>query len=79
VGQSDFEIISMINNLDKIFYETYVFYNKKTHETIHLKRDKFREFCNNNNLDFSNFIKVHKGIFKSYKGWINSMNDTPNI
>lgn len=79
VGQSDFEIISMINNLDKIFYKTYVFYNKKTHETISLKRDDFSKFCNNNKLDFSNFIKVHKGIIKSYKGWVSSKNDTPSI
>jgi group I intron endonuclease len=79
IGQTDVEILSITDELDKIFYETYMFYNKKTNETISIKRNEFREFCNNNELDFSNFIKVYKGISKSYKGWVSSKNDTPSI
>jgi group I intron endonuclease len=69
-GQTDKEILDIVENLDSHFHFETIFYNKKSNKTIILKRSEFNDFCKCNNLDYSNFLKLIKGIFKSHKGWI---------
>jgi group I intron endonuclease len=78
-GQTDKDILDKVENLDKHFNHEFTFYNKKLNKTILIRRSNFIEFCENNDLEYSNFLRMFKGIFKSHKGWVVTMPCTTSI
>jgi group I intron endonuclease len=69
-GQTDIEILQIVNKLDLLFDTEYLIKNKKTQETKILKKDEVYGFCIKEGYDYSSFLRMLKGTFKSYKNWV---------
>lgn len=68
-NQTDDEILLKVNELDSHYNNIFIFKNKETNEILKISKKDLYKFCQNNNFDFSNFLKVKKGTLKSYRNW----------
>jgi group I intron endonuclease len=68
-GESNQTILDIVSNLDDFYNKEYKIFNKITQETKILKKDEVYSFCILENYDYSSFLRMIKGQFKSYKGW----------
>lgn len=68
--ESDEIILKIVSKLDKFYIKEYKIYNRITQETKILKKDEVYSFCITENYDYSSFLRMIKGQFKSYKNWI---------
>lgn len=69
-GESNDTISYIVSNLDKFYNKEYKIYNRITQETKILKKDEVYSFCITENYDYSSFLRMIKGQFKSYKNWV---------
>jgi len=69
-GESNQTILDIVSNLDDFYYKEYKIFNKITQETKIIKKDEVYSFCILENYDYSSFLRMIKGQFKSYKNWI---------
>ena len=69
-GESNQTILDIVSNLDEFYIKEYEIYNRITQETKILKKDEVHSFCISENYDYSSFLRMIKGQFKSYKNWI---------
>lgn len=69
-GESDEQILSIVKKFDDDYNTIFHFYNSGNNQIMKIKKGEFSQFCKSNNLDVSNLLKVHKGLLKSYRGWI---------
>ena len=69
-GESNQTILDIVSNLDDFYNKEYKIFNKITQETKILKKDEVYSFCILENYDYSSFLRMIKGHFKSYKNWI---------
>ena len=68
-NQTDEEILCIVNNLDSHYFNEITIHNKKTNETLIMKKNEIYSFCLKENYDYSSFLRMTKGHFKSYKNW----------
>jgi group I intron endonuclease len=68
-GESNQTILGIVSNLDDFYNKEYKIFNKITQETKILKKDEVYSFCILENYDYSSFLRMIKGHFKSYKNW----------
>ena len=68
--QSDETILKIVLKLDGFYIKEYKIYNRMTQETKILKKDEVYSFCTTENYDYSSFLRMIKGQFKSYKNWV---------
>jgi len=69
-GQSDNEILKITTELD-IHHNTEIeIYNRITEEIKKLKKSEIYSFCISEKYDYSSFLRMIKGQFKSYRNWI---------
>ncbi len=68
-GESNQMILDIVSNLDDFYNKEYKIFNKITQETKILKKDEVHSFCILENYDYSSFLRMIKGHFKSYKNW----------
>jgi group I intron endonuclease len=69
-GESDETILKIVSKLDEFYNKEYKIYNRITQETKILKKDEVYSFCIAENYDYSSFLRMIKGQFKSYKNWV---------
>lgn len=69
-GESDDAILNIVLKLDEFYFKEYKIYNRITQETKILKKDEIKSFCVSENYDYSSFLRMIKGQFKSYKNWV---------
>ena len=69
-GESNQTILNVVSNLDDFYIKEHKIYNRITQETKLLKKDEIYSFCIAENYDYSSFLRMIKGRFKSYKNWI---------
>jgi group I intron endonuclease len=69
-GESNETILNIVLKLDEFYIREYKIYNRITQETKLLKKDEVYSFCMKENYDYSSFLRMIKGQFKSYKNWI---------
>jgi group I intron endonuclease len=69
-GESDETILNIVSKLDEFYIKEYKIYNRITQETKILKKDEVYSFCISKNYDYSSFLRMIKGQFKSYKNWV---------
>jgi len=69
-GQTDEEIMKMVNEYDNHFNVEYKIVNRLTNEIKTLKKQEVYSYCNENNYDYSSFLRMLKGKFSSYKNWV---------
>jgi hypothetical protein len=69
-GESDETILNIVSKLDEFYIKEYKIYNRITQETKILKKDEVYSFCMTENNDYSSFLRMIKGQFKSYKNWV---------
>jgi group I intron endonuclease len=69
-GQSDKQILEIVNNLDVFFSLEYKITNRETKEVKILKKNEVYGFCSENEYNYSSFLRMLKGNFKSYKDWV---------
>ena len=69
-GESDETILNIVSKLDEFYFKEYKIYNRITQETKILKKDEVYSFCIAENYDYSSFLRMIKGQFKSYKNWV---------
>ena len=69
-NESNETILSIISKLDDFHIKEYKIYNRITQETKILKKDEVYSFCMVENYDYSSFLRMIKGQFKSYKNWV---------
>jgi group I intron endonuclease len=69
-GESDETILKIVSKLDEFYNKEYKIYNRITQETKILKKDEVYSFCMTENYDYSSFLRMIKGQFKSYKNWV---------
>jgi group I intron endonuclease len=69
-GESDETILKIVSKLDEFYNKEYKIYNRITQETKILKKDEVYSFCTTENYDYSSFLRMIKGQFKSYKNWV---------
>ena len=69
-GESDETILKIVSKLDEFYNKEYKIYNRITQETKILKKDEIYSFCVSENYDYSSFLRMVKGQFKSYKNWV---------
>ena len=69
-NESNETILSIISKLDDFYIKEYKIYNRITQETKILKKDEVYSFCMVENYDYSSFLRMIKGQFKSYKNWV---------
>lgn len=69
-GESDETILNIVLKLDDFYNKEYKIYNRITQETKILKKDEVYSFCMTENYDYSSFLRMIKGKFKSYKNWV---------
>jgi group I intron endonuclease len=69
-GESDETILNIVSKLDEFYIKEYKIYNRITQETKILKKDEVYSFCMTENYDYSSFLRMIKGQFKSYKNWV---------
>ena len=68
--ESDETILNIVSKLDEFYVKEYKIYNRITQETKILKKDEVYSFCMTENYDYSSFLRMIKGKFKSYKNWV---------
>jgi group I intron endonuclease len=68
-GETDELILNLVLDLDKYYAEEIIIYNKLTKESKFLKKNELYSFCEKENYDYSSFLRMTKGQFKSYRGW----------
>jgi group I intron endonuclease len=68
--ESDETILNIVSKLDEFYIKEYKIYNRITQETKILKKDEVYFFCMTENYDYSSFLRMIKGKFKSYKNWV---------
>jgi group I intron endonuclease len=68
-NQTDSEIIFKVNELDSHHNNIFILKNRITNEIKKIIKKDLYKFCQDNNYDFSCFLKVTKGSLKSYKNW----------
>jgi len=69
-NESNETILSIVSKLDDFHIKEYKIYNRITQETKILKKDEVYSFCMVENYDYSSFLRMIKGQFKSYKNWV---------
>ena len=69
-NESNETILSIVSKLDDFHIKEYKIYNRITQETKILKKDEVYSFCMTENYDYSSFLRMIKGKFKSYKNWV---------
>lgn len=69
-GETDETILKIVSKLDEFYNKEYKIYNRITQETKILKKDEVYSFCITENYDYSSFLRMIKGQFKSYKNWV---------
>jgi group I intron endonuclease len=69
-NESNEIILSIVSKLDDFYIKEYKIYNRITQETKILKKDEVYSFCMTENYDYSSFLRMIKGQFKSYKNWV---------
>lgn len=69
-AESDETILKIVLKLDEFYNKEYKIYNRITQETKILKKDEIYSFCMTEKYDYSSFLRMIKGQFKSYKNWI---------
>jgi group I intron endonuclease len=69
-NESNETILSIVSKLDDFHNKEYKIYNRITQETKILKKDEVYSFCMTENYDYSSFLRMIKGQFKSYKNWV---------
>lgn len=69
-GESDETILNVISKIDDFYNKEYKIYNRLTQDTKILKKDEIYSFCMTENYDYSSFLRMIKGQFKSYKNWV---------
>ena len=69
-GESDETILKIVSKLDEFYNQEYKIYNRITQETKILKKDEVYSFCITEKYDYSSFLRMIKGQFKSYKNWV---------
>jgi group I intron endonuclease len=69
-GESNETILNIVLKLDEFYIREYKIYNRITQETKILKKDEVYSFCMTENYDYSSFLRMIKGQFKSYKNWV---------
>jgi group I intron endonuclease len=69
-NESNETILNIVSKLDDIHIKEYKIYNRITQETKILKKDEVYSFCMVENYDYSSFLRMIKGQFKSYKNWV---------
>ncbi len=69
-GETDETILSIVSKLDEFYNTEYKIYNRITQETKILKKDEVYSFCMTENYNYSSFLRMIKGQFKSYKNWV---------
>jgi len=68
--ESNETILDIVSKLDDFYNKEYKIYNRITQETKILKKDEVYSFCISENYDYSSFLRMIKGQFKSYKNWV---------
>jgi len=69
-GESNETILNIVLKLDEFYNTEIKIYNRITQETKTLKKDEVYSFCITENYDYSSFLRMIKGQFKSYKNWV---------
>jgi group I intron endonuclease len=69
-GESNETILNIVSKLDEFYNAEIKIYNRITQETKTLKKDEVYSFCITENYDYSSFLRMIKGRFKSYKNWV---------
>jgi group I intron endonuclease len=69
-GESNETILNIVSKLDEFYNSEIKIYNRITQETKILKKDEVYSFCVSENYDYSSFLRMIKGQFKSYKSWV---------
>ena len=69
-NESNEIILSIVSKLDDFHTKEYKIYNRITQEKKILKKDEVYSFCMVENYDYSSFLRMLKGQFKSYKNWV---------
>jgi group I intron endonuclease len=69
-GESNNTISTIVSKLDDFYNKEYKIYNRVTQVTKLLKKDEVYSFCISENYDYSSFLRMIKGQFKSYKNWV---------
>ena len=69
-NESNEVILSIVSKLDEFYIKEYKIFNRVTQETKILKKDEVYSFCTTENYDYSSFLRMIKGQFKSYKNWV---------
>jgi group I intron endonuclease len=69
-GESNETILNITSKLDNFYKSEIKIYNRITQETKTLKKDEVYSFCISESYDYSSFLRMIKGHFKSYKNWV---------
>jgi group I intron endonuclease len=69
-GQSDNDILKLITELDNHYNTEIKIYNRVTNEIKKLKKSEVYSFCISENYNYSTFLRMIKGRFKSYRDWV---------
>lgn len=69
-GQTNEQILNVVSTLDEFYNTEIKIFNRVSKEIKILKRDEIYSFCVNKNYDYSSFLRMIKGKFKSYKNWV---------
>lgn len=69
-GESNETILTITSKLDNFYKSEIKIYNRITQETKTLKKDEVYSFCIIENYNYSSFLRMIKGQFKSYKNWV---------
>jgi hypothetical protein len=69
-NESNEVILSIVSKLDEFYIKEYKIFNRVTQETKILKKNEVYSFCTTENYDYSSFLRMIKGQFKSYKNWV---------
>lgn len=69
-GTSNETILNIVIKLDNFYKTKFNIYNKNTQETKTLIKDEVYSFCMLKNYNYSSFLRMIKGQFKTYKNWV---------
>jgi group I intron endonuclease len=69
-GETNETILKIVSKLDEFYNTEIKIYNRITQETKTLKKGEVYSFCITENYDYSSFLRMIKGQFKSYKNWV---------
>lgn len=74
-GQTDEEIMKMVEECDNHCNIEYKVINRLTNEIKILMKEDVYSYCIEKGYDYSSFLRMLKGKFNSYKDWIIYVND----